>query len=161
MKKTKIGPKEGSSNALKTGETVGCKIDKLLKNNGIDLKALSPKMEHYTNILDWSEDSKAYMISKAKIMKEYIELAHTLGGKALEIQDEITKISIFLNAFEKKLLEKGTNPLESKEYINALKLKKELIIEKNKLNLEYGKAATDYAVKKSNNPEAFDGDSMW
>ncbi len=152
----------GGTNALKTGVTPGNKVDVLLKNHGIDLKSLSPKMENYKSILTWSTDSKEYMIAKAQVMKEYIELAHTLGGKAVEIQDEITKISIFLNAMEKKMLEQNMNPLESKDYINALKLKKDYLIEKNKLNIDYGKAATDYAIKKKNNPDAFEGeDVLW
>ena len=162
MAKTKkLGAPYGSFNALKTGESPKSKVNTLLKNNGIDLKAQTPRMEHYTNILDWNTDSQLYMIAKAKIMKEYIELAQTLGGKTIEIQDEIIKISVFLNSFEKKLLEKGINPLESKEYVNALKLKRDLIVEKNKLNIEYSKAATDYAVKKSNNPKAFESDEIW
>jgi hypothetical protein len=62
---------------------------------------------------------------------------------------------------EKKMLESGQNPLESKDYLSALKLKKDYIIEKGKLDLDYGKAATDYAIKRKNNPDAFDEDAMW
>jgi hypothetical protein len=151
----------GNTNALKKGDTPGCRVDKLLKSHGVDLAKNSPKMEHYTSILDWNADSMTYMAAKVAVMKEFNELAYTLGGKALEIQDEITKLSMFLNIMEKKMLEDGNNPLESKEYLNALKLKKDYIIEKNKLNIDYGKAATDYAIKRKNNPDAFDEDAMW
>lgn len=154
--------KIGNTNALKTGETPKSKVQDLLQSHGIDIKSLAPRMEDYKSLLDWNQDSMAYMATKAKVMKEYTELAHTLGGKSIEIQDEITKLSMLLENMERKMLQDGVNPLESKEYLNALKLKKEYIIEKNKLNIDYGKAVTDYQIKKKNNPEAFpDEDNLW
>ena len=136
-------------------------INNLLKNNGIDARMLQPKMENYESLLKWGDDSKAYIITMAKVRKEYIELAHTLGGKSVEIQDEIARLSIFLDKMERDMITTGDNPISSKEYMAALKLKKEYIIEKNKLNIEYGKATTDYAIKKQNNPDAFQEDTLW
>ena len=157
----KAKSKIGNTNALKTGASPNTVVDTLLKNNGIDARALAPKIEHYKSLVKWGEDSNAHIIAMAKIRKEYMELAYTLGGKALEIQDEIARLGVFLNKMEMDMLEEGTNPLESKEYLNAMKLKKDYIIEKNKLNLDYGKAATDFAIKRKNNPDAFDEDAMW
>lgn len=140
---------KGNTNALKTGTGNKGVVNKLLTNNGIDFNKLVPKMEQYESILEWNTDSMAYMAAKAKVMKEYIELAHTLGGKGLEIQDEITRLSMLLNKMEKDYLEDGRNPLESKEYQSALKLKKDYLIEKSKLNLDAEKAKVDYVIKKN------------
>lgn len=152
---------EGNTNALKKGNTPNSSVDKLLKNNGIDLNVLAPKMENYDSPLKWNEDSMLYMIKKAEVMKTYTELAHTLGGKALEIQDEITRLSMMINLLEEKLLKQDINPLESKEYQSALKLKKEYLLEKSKLSLDTTKAAADYAFKKSKQGDGEDEDNMF
>ena len=133
------------------------KFTDFLKNNGIDLDSVKPKMEKYKSLLDWNNDSIAYTAARVELVKKAAELYNTIGGKAAEFQTEIIRISYMIDMLEKKLLEEGKNPLESKEYQSALKLKKDLMVEFKKLNLDYGKAMTDYNYKKALKPDMEDG----
>ena len=132
-------------------------IQNYLRTNGIDLNAIKPKMEEYSSLLQWNKDSIAYQLAKVEALKKAAELYNTIGGNNAQMMTEIMRISYFLDMMEKKMLEEGENPLESKEYLNALKLKKELLVEYNKLNLDYNKAAVDYKFKKALRPDMDDG----
>lgn len=151
--------KMGNTHSLKTGTTKGCVVDKLLKNNGIDFDKTKPLMESYAKPTGWNEDMQKWMVGKAMVMKEYTELAHTLGGKAIEIQDEITRLSFQLDRWEKELAEEGINPLSDKQYLAALKLKKEYLIEKSKLQLDIVEANTTRSMKKKNKEDG--DDNLW
>ena len=131
-------------------------LQRYLKNNGIDLKSLTPKMEKYKSILKWNEDSIAYQQAKIEVLKSAAELYNTLGGKAADFQTEIMRLSYMIDLLEKKLLEEGRIPIESKSYMAAIKIKKELLTEYTKLNLDYSKADTDYKYKKAQQPEMDD-----
>lgn len=142
-------------NALKNGDGVGIggNVKASLEKAGINWDKVRPKMEDYNSLLKWNEDSVAYMAAKTKAMKDYLEIYAQLGNKGIDFGLEITRISYLLDQLERKLMEEGTNPLENREYLAALKLKKELMIEYSKLNIDLNRAKVDYIDKKSRNPK--------
>ena len=129
------------------------KLQEITKKAGFDFNAIAPKMEEYKSILKWNEDSFAYMKARVEVLKEMAQLINTIGVKASDLMIEIQRISYFIDLLERKLVEEGRNPLESKAYINALKMKKEMITEYNKLQIDYNKAVVDYKYKKALKPE--------
>jgi hypothetical protein len=131
------------------------KFKQWLVNSGLDIDKLRPKMEEYQDILKWNTDSVSYMAARAKVIKEFYELYSTLSDKGADFQLEITKLSYFMDMLEKKLLDEGINPIENKEYMNALKRKQDLMVELSKLRLDVEKAKVDFISKKThkNNPD--------
>jgi hypothetical protein len=149
----KIHANTGNAHALKDGTGVGSNVQKVLERAGIDWNSVKPKMEEYSSLIKWNEDSMAYMAAKTKAMKDYLELYAQLGNKGIDFGMEIARISYLLDQLERRIIEEGGNPLENRDYQSAMKLKKELMIEYSKLNIDLNRAKVDYIDKKSRNPK--------
>jgi len=153
MSKKQSESKIGSSSALNLGTSENTKFSKWLEGNGIKLKDLAPKMENYKSLLDWNNDSMAYQAAKMEVLRNAMELYQTVGGKAADLQTEIMKISYFLDMMERKLLEEGSNPLDDSNYVRAITLKHKLVMELNKLKLDYVTRTTEKSIGDKNKGE--------
>jgi hypothetical protein len=135
-------------------------LQNLAKKAGFDFKSIQPKMENYKSALKWNEDSLAYMQARLEVLKSMAELANTMGAKVADTMLEIQRISYFIDDLEKKAVDNGHNPLDNPSYMKALKMKQDMLAEYNKLNLDYGRAVTDYKYKKAMKPE-MDSDDLF
>lgn len=132
-------------NALKTGKTSG-RLQQFLKERGLPTheeirKSVMPPSEAVLKKIELLERYN----QELQVILEYYK---STGERGLTAFDSLVKLNTQILELEEKLQESGENPLESKEYQEALKQKLELMKFLERIKFDKQKAAAEWSLKK-------------
>lgn len=105
------------------------------------------------------------IISQGKWLKErqakietFLEIYATVGGTAANFAQKIYKLEMQIAQYEMELEKDGINPMTDKQYMDWTKIHNQMIIDANKLNIDYAKASTAMSHKNKDNES---NDELW
>jgi len=146
---------QGKPNKLKSGTSEGTQFDRWLKNHGFDIP--KPSLPKDSDWLDQLKANIEYVNRRKKYLEGMVEFYKSINARGDSVWDMIMSAESDLMEMRKKLENDGINPMEDKEFQNALKLKFEMIKFLERIKFDKAKAATELQMRKEKDNEE-DGD---